>query len=75
MVGKTNSLNIVSGGEVMEASFTVTLEEMTAAVNNYQSKSFTNKEQRDFVVAQKGIFNLTITTPLGALGMTLYPSL
>ena len=51
---------------------------MKNAVNSFEIVELsgtTAKTYRDFIIAQKGIFKATITTPLGGLGITMYPSL
>lgn len=61
----------------MTDAFTISLEDMKSAVNGKKTYRQTHAPSaiRNFILAQEGTFDLTITTPLGALGMTLYPSL
>lgn len=68
---------LVEEEKVMTDSFTVTLADMKSAVNGKKSYHQSNAPSaiRNFILAQEGIFDLTITTPIGALGITLYPSL
>ena len=68
---------IVEEEKVMTDAFTISLEDMKSAVNGKKTYRQTHAPSaiRNFILAQEGTFDLTITTPLGALGMTLYPSL
>lgn len=68
---------IVEEEKVMTDAFTISLEDMKSAINGKKTYRQANAPSaiRNFILAQEGTFDLTITTPLGALGMTLYPSL
>ena len=68
-----------SSEEVLETSVTFTTEELAQAVNNsYDNLEGPSDEAtsiKNFINAQKGKIKLTVNTPVGNLGLNLYPTL
>ena len=76
-----NGLEIKNGAlqeKVLNVSITLTAEELSQSINSPVSIAYTGTDKStifDFIKAQNGIMKLTINTPIGALCMTLRPSL
>ena len=64
--------------KVLYVSITMTGQELAQSINSYASIDYTGTDKStifDFIKAQNGIMKLTLNTPMGALCMTLRPSL
>ena len=77
-----NGLEIKNGAlqeKVLNVSITLTAEELSQSINSGDvAIAYTGTDKStifDFIKAQNGIMKLTINTPIGALCMTLRPSL
>ena len=76
-----NGLEIKNGAlqeKVLNVSITLTAEELSQSINSSSVIHYTGTDKStifDFIKAQNGIMKLTINTPIGALCMTLRPSL
>lgn len=77
-----NGLEIKNGAlqeKVLNVSITLTTEQLSQSINSGNvSINYTETDKStifDFIKAQNGIMKLTINTPIGALYMTLRPSL
>jgi hypothetical protein len=70
------NVNVDNKEQICNAEVTIPIDNLKEAINNYSNIWVDDTNGlKDFIIAQQGKIKLTINTLIGALYMTLYPTL
>lgn len=70
------NVNVDNKEQICNAEVTIPIDNLKEAINNYSNIWVDDTNGlKDFIIAQKGKIKLTVNTLIGALYMTLYPTL